>query len=49
MSDTLRYANEVFFKLSPGWHLIKQYHVLNRLIPSGLLKMLKNLSGKNPQ
>ncbi|MEO7767544.1 MAG: glycosyltransferase family A protein [Ferruginibacter sp.] len=41
--DVLGYASEVFFKIRPSWSLIRNYYVLNRLIPTSLLKSLKGV------
>jgi len=40
-ADIFGYAKEVFFEIRPGWSLIRKHHVINRLIPTGLFKLLK--------
>ena len=40
--DIAVYAREIFFTIRPGVHVIKQYHVLNRLIPTSLFRIIKN-------
>ena len=47
MKDIIDYAKAVFLEIKPGNHLIKQYQVLNRLIPTGLFKLLKNIFKRN--
>ncbi|MEO6546456.1 MAG: glycosyltransferase [Ferruginibacter sp.] len=39
--DIFDYASEVFLKIRPSWNLIKKYYVINRLIPTFLLKTLR--------
>jgi glycosyltransferase involved in cell wall biosynthesis len=41
--DILKYASEVFFSIRPPSHLIAKYHVLKRLIPMPLFKMMKRV------
>jgi glycosyltransferase involved in cell wall biosynthesis len=41
ISDILSYAYQVFIVLRPSWTQIKNYSVINRLIPTGLFKILK--------
>jgi glycosyltransferase involved in cell wall biosynthesis len=40
--DILNYAYNVFVILRPNWKQIKNYHVINRLIPTDFLQFLKN-------
>jgi glycosyltransferase involved in cell wall biosynthesis len=42
-SDIFKFAVEVFFELKPQWHLIKNYQVINRLIPTVLFNFLKKI------
>jgi glycosyltransferase involved in cell wall biosynthesis len=42
-SDIFKYTSEVFFKLKPDWKVIMNYHVMNRLIPSGLFRLMKKI------
>jgi glycosyltransferase involved in cell wall biosynthesis len=42
-SDIIKYSSEVFFKLKPNWKVMMNYHVMNRLIPSGLFRFLKKI------
>lgn len=39
--DILTYAHLVFIVLRPNWTQIKNYRVLNRLVPTSLLRILK--------
>jgi len=41
-SDVVNYAVEVFFRIRPGWKIIKNYYVINRLIPTVILKTIKS-------
>ena len=41
VGNILQYAFKTFFILQPNWEQIKKYHVINRLIPSSLFKILK--------
>ncbi len=41
MSDIIKYASTVFFKIKPGWKLMKKYHLLNRLVPLFMLNYIK--------
>jgi glycosyltransferase involved in cell wall biosynthesis len=41
ITDIIRYAREVFLGLKPSWTVIKCYNVLNRMIPSFWLQILK--------
>jgi glycosyltransferase involved in cell wall biosynthesis len=41
--DIAAYFKEVFFTIKPDLRLIKQYHVLNRLIPTPLFKIMKSM------
>ncbi|RYY08138.1 MAG: glycosyltransferase [Sphingobacteriaceae bacterium] len=45
--DIYRYAANIFFNIKPGLRLINKYHVLNRLIPLNLLKIIKGTQQKN--
>jgi glycosyltransferase involved in cell wall biosynthesis len=47
-SDIAKYTRDVFFSIKPGFHLVKQYHVLNRLIPTPLFKIMKNMFKRKP-
>lgn len=40
--DILRYAFKIFIVLRPKWKQVKNYHVINRLIPTGIFNFLKN-------
>jgi glycosyltransferase involved in cell wall biosynthesis len=42
-SDILHYATEVFFRIRPGWLLIRKHNVINRLIPTFLLRFLRKV------
>jgi glycosyltransferase involved in cell wall biosynthesis len=44
ISDIFTYAYQVFFVLRPGWTQIKNYTVVNRLIPTSLFRALKKIS-----
>jgi glycosyltransferase involved in cell wall biosynthesis len=47
VSDIIKYSVDVFVKIRPGANLIKNYYVVNRLLPTGLLKYLKSaIKGK---
>jgi len=46
LSDILGYARKVFFVIKPGWTLIKKHNVVNRLIPTTLLGLLKKAGSK---
>ncbi|MGI4729902.1 MAG: glycosyltransferase [Janthinobacterium lividum] len=41
ITDIYRYAVKVFFYLKPGLKLIKRYHIINRLIPLSIIKLIK--------
>ena len=41
--DILKYAYAVFFKIRPKPSLIKNYHVINRLVPTSLFVALKRI------
>lgn len=41
--DIFQYASEVFLRIKPAAQLIVKYNVINRLIPTGLFNMLKNI------
>ena len=41
--DIAGYAIEVFFSIRPGWKVIRNYHVINRLIPSTVLRWLRHI------
>lgn len=41
LKDIFNYAFKTFFILRPTWVQIKNYHVINRLIPLGLFNFLK--------
>lgn len=47
IKDIYRYATDVFFNIKPGLRLINKYHVLNRLIPLNLLKIIKGTQHSN--
>lgn len=38
------YAKEVFFDIQPQWHLVNNYKVINRLIPSSIFNLLKKVN-----
>ncbi len=38
------YAKEVFIDIGPNWNLVKNYNVINRLIPSSLFNILKKMN-----
>jgi glycosyltransferase involved in cell wall biosynthesis len=40
--DIALYAWEIFFTIRPDFHVIKRYHVFNRLIPTSLFRIIKN-------
>lgn len=40
--DIAVYFKDVFFTIRPGMLLVKRYHVLNRLIPTPLFRIMKN-------
>ncbi|MEJ7738061.1 MAG: glycosyltransferase family A protein [Chitinophagaceae bacterium] len=42
-ADIFQFAYEVFFRIQPKWRLIKKYKVINRLLPSHLLRSLKRI------
>jgi glycosyltransferase involved in cell wall biosynthesis len=42
-ADIAGYAIEVFFRIRPGWQVIRNYNVVNRLIPSSMLRLLRSL------
>ena len=44
ISDIFAYAYQVFIVLRPGWNQIKNYTVVNRLIPTSLFRALKKIS-----
>lgn len=44
LTDIYNYAKEVFFKIKPGWKLIKNYQVINRLLPLSIYTFLKKSS-----
>lgn len=44
--DVFSYAYEVFFKIRPGFRIIKRYHVLNRFLPSRLFYFIKKIFKK---
>lgn len=44
IGDIFRYAVEVFIKIRPNWKLIRNYYVINRLIPSNLFNKIKTLT-----
>lgn len=44
LSDIFNYTSEVFFNLKPGIIVIRKYKVLNRLIPTQALKVLKGVN-----
>ncbi len=46
--DIAVYFKDVFFTIKPGLHLVKQYHVLNRLIPTSLFKIMKHTFKRKP-
>ncbi|RYY07742.1 MAG: glycosyltransferase family 2 protein [Sphingobacteriaceae bacterium] len=41
MSDIVKYASNIFFKIKPGWKLLKKYNLLNRLVPLSVLSRIK--------
>jgi glycosyltransferase involved in cell wall biosynthesis len=41
LNDIYQYALKVFFNIKPGFKLISKYHVMNRLVPLHLLKLIK--------
>ena len=43
VADIAGYAYRVLFEIRPGWHAIKKYHVLNRLIPGPVYRLLKSI------
>jgi glycosyltransferase involved in cell wall biosynthesis len=43
VADIASYAYRVFFQIRPGWHAVRKYHVLNRLIPGPVFRALKKL------
>lgn len=43
LNDILRYARQVFVDIRPSWHVVRKYHVLNRLIPAPLFRALKKM------
>lgn len=45
--DIAKYIKDVFFIIKPNIQLIKNYHVLNRLIPTTVFKLLKNIFKKD--
>ena len=50
VADIAGYAYRVLFKIRPSWQVIRNYHVLNRLIPGPVYRLLKSLkSGQTPQ
>jgi len=44
LKDIFRYAGEIIFNIQPGWKLIKNYQVLNRLLPLSLYLFLKRIA-----
>ncbi len=49
IKDIVHYAFEIFFKLKPGWSVLKKYHALNRLIPTPVFNILKRQIKKKQQ
>jgi glycosyltransferase involved in cell wall biosynthesis len=46
--DIIHYSKTVFFSIKPGWHIIKGYHVLNRLVPTSILKVIRSAMTTKP-
>ena len=46
--DIFQYASTVFFKIKPDWSLIRNYHVLNRLVPTRIFRFVKYLGRTAP-
>ncbi len=44
--DVVLYAGEIFFTIRPDLHVLKRYHVLNRLIPTPIFRIMKNVFKK---
>ena len=42
IGNIIQYAFKTFIILRPGLHQIKKYHVINRLIPTSVFKLLKH-------
>ncbi len=47
ISDIYNYAVKVFFNIKPGLRLINKYHVINRLVPLNMLKLIKGAQHHN--
>jgi len=47
ISDIFNYAVKVFFNIKPGLRLINKYHVINRLVPLNMLKLIKGAQHHN--
>ncbi|WP_419803126.1 glycosyltransferase family 2 protein [Mucilaginibacter sp.] len=47
VNDIYNYAIKVFFNLKPGLKLISKYHVINRLVPLTVLKLIKKTQHHN--
>jgi len=47
INDTWIFAKLIFINLRPGVKIIRKYQILNRLLPTSLLKMLKKLMARN--
>ena len=45
--DIFNYAVKVFFNIKPGLRLINKYHVINRLVPLYMLKLIKGAQHNN--
>jgi glycosyltransferase involved in cell wall biosynthesis len=43
LSDIFNYTSEIFFNLKPNITIIKKYQVLNKLVPTPVVKFLKNI------
>ena len=48
IGDIVKFATDVFIKLRPGWRLIKNYYVINRLVPTAVLNGIKAKSRPKP-
>ncbi|MBS1745641.1 MAG: glycosyltransferase [Bacteroidetes bacterium] len=47
LKDIVVFSKTVFFRIKPGMHLVKQYHVLNRLVPTRLFRLGKKIFKRN--